>query len=316
MSTITYTVEIPPIHYLLLEMETTNFSNENSEIAKDEALSYLSKVLKDAVEKEVIEIWDFENDHSSDLEKITNLDNSIYTRENGNINFDRILQCQIRYTFNKYIRKNAVFNQHIHGNAKEKLDSYGFIALTGSQSERHGKSTIFKIKNEEKGGTRNAFAHKKKENHQLNYYDKLRIQKVKEIFYDKENNYQKVILNTDSFLEFEKIFLSIQNTFFITKYLFVPKNYQKYSTEIIDLLVQTYSTENKFEFYTDVEIDGVHFYVYTHENISCSLTYSKTGKLYIRDFNGVKEVAEHTTFSAIIEIATNDQELKNIIEII
>ena len=81
-------------------------------------------------------------------------------------------------------------------------------------------------------------------------------------------------------------------------------------------MVQTYSTENKFEFYTNSEIEGIHFYVYTHENSSCSLTYSKTGKLYIRDFNGVIEVDEHTTFSHIIEIKTNDQELKNIIKII
>lgn len=316
MSQTTYTVEIPPIHYLLLGMETTNFSNENYEIAKEEALSYLSKVLKEAVKKEVIEIWDFENDQSSDLEKITNLDSTIYTRENGNINFDRILQCQIRYTFNKYIRKNAVFNQHIHGSAREKLDSYGFLALTGSQSERHGKSTIFKIKNEEKGGTKNSFSRRKQENYQLNYFDKLKIQEATQIFYDKENYNHKEILNTDSYLEFEKIFLSIQNTFFITKYLFIPENYRKYSTEIIDLLVQTYSTENKFEFYTELEIDGVHFYVYAHENISCSLTYSKTGKLYIRDFNGVKEVDEYTTFSDIIETKTNDQELKNIFEII
>ena len=90
----------------------------------------------------------------------------------------------------------------------------------------------------------------------------------------------------------------------------------KYSIEIINSLVQTYSIENKFEFFTDLEIEGIHVYVYTHENISCSLTYSKTGKLFIRDFNGVIEVDEHTTFSDIVAIKTNDQELKNIIKII
>jgi len=81
-------------------------------------------------------------------------------------------------------------------------------------------------------------------------------------------------------------------------------------------LIQTYSLENKFEFYTDLEIDGIHFYVYTHENISCSLTFSKTGKLYIRDIDGAKEVDEQTTFSDIIDIKINDQNLKNIIKII
>lgn len=316
MSQTTYTVEIPPIHYLLLGMGTTSFTNENSEIGKEEALSYLSKVVKEAVEKEVIEIWDFENDQSSDLEKITNLNDSVYTKENGNIDFERILQCNIKYTFSNYIRKNAVFNQHIHGFAREKLDSYGFFALTGSQSEKHGKSTIFKIKNEEKRVIRNLSIIRKKENKKLNFFDKLKMQKVKERFYDKEDNYQKEILNTDSYVEFEKIFLSFQNTFFITKYLFIPENYRRYSTEMIDLLVQTYSTENKFEFYTDVEIDGIHFTVYIYENTSCALTYSKTGKLYIRDINGVKQVDEETTFADIIEIKTNDKDLENIIKII
>lgn len=316
MSTIIYTVEIPPIHYLLLELETKNFSNENHEVAKEQALCYLSEVLRRAVEKEVMEIWDFENDQSSELEKITNLNQSIYTEENGDLNFERILQCQIKYTFNKYIRKNAVFNQHIHGNAKERLDSYGFFALAASKSDRHIKSIVFKIKNEEKGSNRNSLVRRAKENYQLNYFEKLKIQEAKELYFDKENSYQKEILNTDCFLEFEKIFLSIQNTFFITKYLFIPKDYQKYSIEIIDLLVKNYSTENKFEFFTDLEIEGIHFYVYSHENSSCSLTYSKTGKLFIRDFNGVIEVDEHTTFSDIIEIKTNDHELKNIIKII
>lgn len=314
MSTTIYSVEIPPIHYLLLGLETKSFSNENKAVAKEQALCYLSEVLRRAVEKEVMEIWDFENDQSSELEKITNLNHSIYTEENGNLNFERILQCKIEYTFNKYIRKNAVFNQHIHGSATEKLNSYGFFALTASQSDKHGKSVVFKIKNEERGVIRNKFIAKGKS--PLNYFDKLKIQEVKELYFDKENNYQKAILNSDSYLEFEKIFLSIQNTFFITKYLFIPENYRKYSTEILDLLVQTYSTENKFEFYTDLEIEGIHFYVYTHENISCSLTYSKTGKLYIREFNGVIEAHEHTTFSDIIEIKTDDQDLENIIKII
>lgn len=105
MSTTIYTVEIPPIHYLLLELETKNFSNENHIVAKEQALCYLSEVLRRAVEKEVMEIWDFENDQASELEKITNLNHSIYTEENGNLNFERILQCNIKYTFNKYIRK-------------------------------------------------------------------------------------------------------------------------------------------------------------------------------------------------------------------
>lgn len=315
MSTITYTVQIPPIHYLLLGLGTKNFSNEKPEIAKQEAFSYLSKVLREAVEKEVIEISDFENEQSSNLEKITDLNNSIYTDECGNINFKRILQCKIKYLFNKYIRKNVVFNQNIHGNARKKLDSYGFFALTESQSDRDRKSVIFTIKNEEKEGVQEQFIRKKEDDY-LNYFEKQKIQEAKEIFFNKENNFQKEILNTDLFLEFEKIFLLLQNTFFITKYLFIPRNFQKYSTEMIDLLVETYSTENKFEFYTELEIDNGHFYVYTHDPISCSLLYSKTGKLYIRDQNGLKEVNEQTTFSDMTEIPIMDQELKNIIEII
>ena len=82
MSTITYTVEIPPIHYLLLGLETAIFKHQDPQVAKLEALSYLTKVLRRALEKEIIEIWDFENEISADLKKITNLESSIYIEEN------------------------------------------------------------------------------------------------------------------------------------------------------------------------------------------------------------------------------------------
>lgn len=312
MSTTIYTVEIPPIHYLLLGLETKTFSDENQEIAKEQALSYLSKVLKEAFAKELIEILDFKDDHSSWMKRITNLNDIKYITDNGNVNFEQILQCKINYRFNKYVQKNAVFNQNIHGNAQEKLDSYGFFALTRSQSDRPGKSTIFKIKNEEKRIIRSLSTVRKIDEQKLNYFDKLKIQIVKERFYDKEDNYQTQILNTDSYLEFEQIFLSFQNTHFITKYLFIPENYRKHLNEILDVLQSLYLTEYNFEFYTAVEIDGTQYEVYIHKSSSRTLTYSKTGKLYIRDFKGVKEVDKHTTISDILEIKTNDQFLEDI----
>lgn len=316
MSAKTYTVEIPPIHYLLLGLGTTNFTNEKPEIAKEEALFYLSKILREAVEKEVIEISDFTNDFSTDLTKLTNLAQSIYTTENGNLNFERILQCKIKYTFNNYILKNAVFNRQIHGSPTEKITSYGFFALTESHSDKHSKSILIKIKNEKKENSKTLLGRRNEDDDQLNYFDKLKMQEAKQLYFDKENNYQKEIVKTNSFLKFEKIFLSFQNTFIITKYLFIPKKQVQQATNILDLLVQTYAVETEYEFFTDLEIEGVHFYVYSYDHISCSLTFSKSGKLYIRDQNGVKEVDEHTTFSDITEVPTTDQELQNIIEII
>lgn len=316
MSTITYTVEIPPVHYLLLGLETTIFKHEEPQATKKEALSYLSKVLREAVEKEIIEIWDFENEVSADLKKITDLESSIYTEENGILNFERILQCKIKYTFNNYIIKNAVFNRHRHGSPSQKIASYGFFALIESQSDKHSRSTVIKIKNEEREISSNPFVRKRNENIILNYFEKLKIQEAKQLYFDQKNNYQKEILNTNSFLALEKIFLSFQNTFIITKYLFVPEHSLKNATAVIDLLVQTYSPENEYEFHTAVEIEAIIFYVYKHDPVSCALTFSKTGKLYIRDQNGVKEVDESTTFSDLTEIPIMDQELQKIIEII
>lgn len=316
MSAKTYTVEIPPIHYLLLGLGTTNFTHEKPEIAKEEALSFLSKVLREAVEKEVIEISDFTNDFSTDLTKITDLAQSIYTTENGILNFERILQCKIKYTFNNYILKNAVFNRHRHGSPSQKIASYGFFALTESQSDRHSKSTVIKIKNEESENSDNPYVRKRNENINLNFFEKLKIQEAKQLYFDQKNNYQKEILNTDFFLELEKIFLSFQNTFIITKYLFVPEHFHKNATAVLDLLFQTYVPENEYEFHTAVQIEGVKFYVYKHDHVSCALTFSKTGKLYIGDQNGVKEVDENTTFSGLTEMPIIDQELQNIIEII
>lgn len=316
MSTITYTVEIPPVHYLLLGLETAIFKHQEPQAAKNEALSYLSKVLRDAVEKEIIEIWDFDNEVSADLKKITNLESSIYTEENGILNFERILQCKIKYTFNNYIIKNAVFNRHRLGSPSQTIASYGFFALTENQSDKPSRTTVIKIKNEERESSGNPFVRKRNENIILNYFEKLKIQEAKQLYFDQKNNYQKEILNTNSFLALEKIFLSFQNTFIITKYLFVPEHFYKNATTVIDLLVQTYSPENEYEFHTAVEIEGVKFYVYKHDHVSYALTFSKTGKLYIRNQNGVKEVDESTTFSDLTEIPIVDQELQNIIEII
>lgn len=316
MSTIIYTVEIPPIYYLLLGLETTIFKHAEPQTAKKEAFSYLTKVLRAAVEKEIIEIWDFENEVSADLKKITDLESSIYTEENGILNFERILQCKIKYTFNNYIIKNAVFNRHRLGSPSQTIASYGFFALTESQSDKPSRTTVIKIKNEERESSGNPFVRKRNENIILNYFEKLKTQEAKQLYFDQKNNYQKEILNTDSFLELEKIFLSFQNTFIITKYLFVPEHFHKNATAVLDLLFQTYAPENEYEFHTAVEIEGVKFYVYKHDPVSCALTFSRTGKLYIRDQNGVKEVDESTTFSDLTEMPAIDQELQNIIEII
>ncbi|MDN3606772.1 hypothetical protein [Kaistella yonginensis] len=316
MSSTTYTVEIPPIHYLLLGLETAIFKHQDPQGAKLEALSYLTKVLRAAVEKEIIEIWDFENEVSADLKKITDLESSIYREENGILNFERILQCKIKYTFNNYIIKNAVFNRHRHGSPSQKIASYGFFALIENQSDKPSRSTVIKIKNEERESSGNPFVRKRNENMNLNYFEKLKIQEAKQLYFDQNNNYQKEILNTNSFLALERIFLSFQNTFIITKYLFVPEHFHKNATAVIDLLVQTFSPENEYEFHTAVEIEGVKFYVYKHDPVSCALTFSKTGKLYIRDQNGVKEVDENTTFSDLTDMPAIDQKLQNIIEII
>ena len=309
MSPTIYTVEIPPIHYLLLGLESREFKNENTEIAKNEALLYLTKVFKKAFKKKVIEIWDFENENNSNLIKIVEINSPNFMNENGTINFDKILGCKIIYAFNKYIVKDAVFKNK-GGKPNDILDSYGFLELIKTDVENLLKFSTFKIMNDEK------LQYIRNPNKPINYFTRLKMMEAKEMFFEQKNFYQKDFIKSESYLEFEKIYLSFLNTFHITKFLFVPKKYFKDCKDLITIFEEIYPCEIKFAFNCNVMIEDINYHVLSHGIGGEKFTYSKAGKLFVRNIDGVKEVDEKTTFSDILKIPTNNQDLKNILKFI
>ena len=231
MNTFIYTVEIPAILHLILGFETKVFEDENPMNAREKALIYLSEVLVKAVEKEAIVLLEFENENSSKLKKIENLKRFPYLLENGMLNFQKISECEIRYSFNEYVRRDAFFREGFSPN--NVLDNYGIFKITARSSGIHHsrKETILEIINKEQfygfKEMRLISKYSKSENLELkplfseeHYFIKSKINEAKELFFDKVNFYNKEILNTDKFFEIEKIYLSFLNTFYLTKFLY------------------------------------------------------------------------------------------------
>ena len=143
MNTFIYTVEIPAILHLILDFETRDFEDENPMNAREKALTYLSEVLVKAVEKEAIVFSEFEN--ISKLKKIENLNQFPYLLENGMLDFQKISECEIRYSFNEYVRRDAFFREGFSPN--NVLDNYGIFKITARSSGIHHsrKETILEI---------------------------------------------------------------------------------------------------------------------------------------------------------------------------
>lgn len=329
MSTFIYTVEIPAILHLILGFETKDFEDEKPINAREKALIYLSEVLIKATEREGIIFSEFENENSTKIKKIESLNQFPYLSENGILDFQKLSECEIRYSFNEYVLRDAFHNRN---NSDDVLENYGFFKISARSSEIHHsrKDVILEIINKEQFS---GFVREKRmlskffntENIELkplfseeHYFIKSKINEMKELFLEKENLYHKEILNTDKFLEIEKIYLSFLNAFYLTKYLFVPKKEAKNSgISILRVLEKMYPSENKFQHYISVEIEGEKYEVFTLENVfSEELTHSKQGKLYIRNKNGATEVNEETTLSELFNIHYTNPEIEEIFKIL
>lgn len=329
MNTFIYTVEIPGILHLILGLETKNFEDENPITARDNALIYLSEILIKAVEMEAIVLSEFEHENSTQVQKIEKLNQSPYLLENGILDFQKISEFEIRYSFNDYVRRDAFHNR---GNPEEVLKNYGFLKISMRHRTIHHsrKVHILEIINQEQfyGLSRESrmieklFKTDKLELKPLfsdeNFLVKLKVNEMRKLFFDKGNLYQKEILNTDKFLEIEKIYLSFLNSFHLTKYIYVPERKTSYYVNgLLEILQILYPSENKFEYYISLELEGKNHEVYHMNSASFDqLIHSKQGKLYIRDKNGAKEVTETTSLSEIFEIGFTDSEFKEIFKII
>ena len=242
MKDFNYTVKVPPMLYLLLGYETKRFENENLLISRQEALHYLSEIVKTAVEKNIIQIYDFERENSSELKQIKTLDGDFYHKENEILNFKRLSECKITYYFNDYLRKDANINHEGGKKAIETLNSYGFLSIRlnyyGDIDFPHVKrfQSVFEVKNANYFIFLSAERNLLKTFNPLNkfvraeledlvaghHFNKLeKIHEAKEVFYRKENAFEKEILTTEKYFEFERIYLSILNSKGL-KYVFFP----------------------------------------------------------------------------------------------
>lgn len=329
MNTFIYTVEVPAILHLILGFETKDFEDENPINARDKALTYLSEVLINAVEKEAIIFSELENNNSTQTKKVENLNHFPYMMENGSLDFQKISECEIRYSFNDYVCRDAFHNRR---NPKEVLENYGIFKISIRHSTIHHsrKETILEIINQEQSSLlgrekRMITKHFKSENIELkplfseaNFLYQLKINEMKNLFFEKDNFYQKEILNTNKVLEIEKIYLSSLNAFHLTKYLFIPdRKMSYYASSLLEIFENMYPSENKFEYYISTEIDGEKYEIYQMKSGSSEqLVHSKQGKLYIRDKNGAKEVTEETQLSELFEIGFTDSEFDEIFKIL
>ena len=320
-----YTVEIPAILNLLLNYETREFKDSNPGIAREKALIYLSDIIKKAIETEIITINFFTDNNSLELKKIEKKEDLPCLENTQILDFEKISEYSIQYSYNDYIMWDAY---RIRNNGQEILENYGFLRIMLSSSKYSIKECILDFKNTdyqsinlERKILKDFLDYNNLELLPVisknNFFNQIKKRELKQLFYDKENLYQKEILVTENFNDIEKIYLSFLNSFYLNKYLFIPKKNSGFKIRVLKILEKAYDSENKLKHYDSLEIDAINYEVFCYENYYAEeLIYSKQGKLYIRNNKGLTEVDEQTTLTEIFEIKYINPELQEIINII
>ena len=337
MKDFNYTVKVPPILFLMIGFETKRFENENLLVARQEALHYLSQIVKTAVVKNIIQIFAFESENSTELKRIKTLDNIFFQGENEILNFKRLTECKIIYYFNDYLREDATKFHERGKKAIETLNSYGFLSIRLSY---HGENdvplvnrfeSIFEFKNTNNSYFLSTERRLLRTFNPLNqvvraeledlvselHFNKLeKIHEAKEVFYREDSAFEKEIITTEKYFEFERIYLSILNSKGI-KYIYFPCKNRKSTFQYLPLFEKMYPSKKPLTFFTRVEIAGKPFIVFEQINYEReNLIYSKSGKLYFRSDLGVSEANEDTLLSEIIDYEFINPELRIFLNIL
>lgn len=134
-----------------------------------------------------------------------------------------------------------------------------------------------------------------------------------------EDIYAKMIFKDDNFFEFEKEFLSLMNTEAKEVQIFVAAKFCSRLQTIIKKLAKTYgckieaninyrekliSVRPNNEKYIELKINKEH---------QSKLVYSRDGKLYFRNHNGLVEADETTTIHELLEVPLSG-EMKRIMK--
>lgn len=319
---IIYTVEIPSIIERATDLKTQAFSNEDPFIAREKALRYLSEIMMDLVEKKILQLKEFVEENSTELRIVKNLKTASYFfKEHGFLDFKRIKECQINYSFEDYIdcksshtpikRWNTVIHYH------------DFLRLTIHENQKNiERLTLLEIRNSEEidptfieeAMLRKYFLLNKNKIIELDeivlmplnsdepFLEKLKFHKMRELFYDDDRKLEKEILTTNKFKEIERIYLSFLNRHQGEKYLFVPDEmYYDFSKIILIALEREYPSEDQFDFFLCLTIAEEKYWIFRHKTkaVSQNFIYSKQGKLYFRTSNGTTEMTEETSYDEI-----------------
>lgn len=330
MSDYIYTVEVPLIMKLMMGVETQQFQNQDPFIARNQALQYLSQILVKAVEKDIIKIFDFEDEHTTKIKQLKHEDLPLSESDKSILDFKKIMEYKIVYYTNDIIETENTHQRKIKGLMfPKKIGVLGFLNIRLTH-EIMIRQEIFELKNYPFDSY---FSYEENmlsdylEKNKLNYkdyelvsdvqFEKLaKIRDLKTLFYDQDYR-KKDNLKTENYFEIEKIYLSLINTP-REKYLFHHSENQLETSKILHHFHDIYLPKSRFEFIMLLDIKGEKYQVFVHKtNYGETKTYSKQGKLYVRNNSGAIEIDENSSiFEVIPEQMTKNKELQNVLNIL
>lgn len=330
MKSFTYRVFIPEFITQHIGLSTSNFTNESIFIAREEALKYLSEAIQKSFNEYLISLFDFRDENSTDLEQIENLSAEKFFSSKDILNFEYLSECKIVYNYDETLIKEAIKHQHKDRiSLKNALHSFAIFKLF-LKEENSDFETVFEFINNEKidnnklEQTMIYFLPKEEQAETLiplvskSHFTLKMTQREFKIIYLKEgNDIEKEIYRAKTFFEFEKVFLSICNYQYAI-YLFVDEDYTSMVSKALNILKRTYKAGRPIQITKNVLLDNRKVSVFFFDFYPITtLTYSKNGKLFLRNESGIVEVNENTsTEEVLMQKSSNSSHLEKILKFI
>lgn len=329
MRKFTCTVRVPSVLSFLTGFETRQFANESYTEMLKNALIYLSEVVVTAVDKGVIQIYEFENENTTDVKRVGSLNAEKYWMEKEILDLRKICEeCHINYYYSDYIRKDVVFyfrNQRASLNNRLGLGSRGTLDVGPKEKLEYlnffGNFQLIyyptkfhqEFKSDGNDPFGRAFLDDFKRYNQfdftsLNYENEMKERQLKAIFLETGNQTDKEVLCSEKYNDVERIYLSFLNTIGC-KFLFIKdKAVGVHFKDAINLLENIYPGNSPFELISVcLNINGNTYQVFSHKNEKLEkLTYSKQGKLFLRKNNKVIEADGNTSLKDIFYLGSMD----------
>lgn len=324
MQKLEFIVQIPAVLSAITGFETKKFDGENPQKNKKKALKYLSEVIIGCVKQKCIEI--FEIDDEANLSQVGNLKQEKFLNEHGVLKFPKLFQCKIVYKFSDELMMDLLITTRDGDRRKEVINFLGVLKLKIRNEMSplpheilHFDNNLhpLKISRILKNFDENLLS--VEEFVETPLFEELFKQRQLEEDFKSEDIYAKMIFKDDNFFEFEKEFLSLMNTEAKEVQIFVAAKFCSRLQTIIKKLAKTYgckieaninyrekliSVRPNNEKYIELKINKEH---------QSKLVYSRDGKLYFRNHNGLVEADETTTIHELLEVPLSG-EMKRIMK--